>query len=408
MPGADRRVFMKKAFWGTLSATYWGGAAGRLIPPAPARPKRILRNGMVYRRLGRTGLEISEVSLGGSPLPDWGVLMQAVERGVNYIDTSHSYQNGNSERAVGRLFKQFGRDKLYVHTRFHLRGSWSEQSIIRSVEGSLRRLATDYVDILGIHGASDPAQLTDERVLAAFEKLKREGKYRFRGLTCHANQLEVIPAAVECCLFDMVTMAYNVFDIQDTEAEIETYDDYLGASGIRRLISLAHSKDIGVVAMKTLKVGGRRQNLTKYTTGDTTVFQAMLKWVLANPQVSAAIVEMLTFSQLEEDLAVMGQTLSPSERHTLYRFVAEKGRNYCHMCSFCRTQCPAGLPIPDILRLLAYSEGYHKTLHAKTAYAGLKDSEKTPACRDCGRCESACPYRVSVRTQIRRAHALLG
>jgi hypothetical protein len=134
----------------------------------------------------------------------------------------------------------------------------------------------------------------------------------------------------------------------------------------------------------------------------------MLKWVLANPQVSAAIVEMLTFSQLEEDLAVIGQTLSPSERHTLYRLVAEKGRNYCHMCSACRTQCPAGLPIPDILRFLAYSEGYHKTLHAKTAYAGLKDSEKTPACRDCGKCESACPYRVSVRTQIKRAHALLG
>lgn len=407
MPGADRRAFMKKAFWGTLSAA-WGGASRSLIPPVPARPGRFARNGMFYRRLGRTGLEISEVSLGGSPLPDWAVLMQAVERGINYIDTSDSYQNGNSERAVGRLFKQFGRDKLFVHTRFHLRGSWSEQSIIQSVEGSLRRLATDYVDVLGIHGVSDPAQLTDERVLSAFEKLKKEGKYRFRGLSCHTNQQDVIPAAVECGLYDMVTMAYNVFDIQETEAEIETYDDYLGASGIRRLISLAHSQDIGVVAMKTLKVGGRRQNLAKYTTGDTTVFQAMLKWVLANPQISAAIVEMLTFSQLEEDLAVSGRSLSPSEQQTLYRFVAEKGRNYCHMCGTCKIQCPAGLPIPDILRLLAYHEGYRKTQRAQKAYAGLKSNEKPPACRDCGQCEKACPYRVSVRTQIKRAHALLG
>ena len=100
--------------------------------------------------------------------------------------------------------------------------------------------------------------------------------------------------------------------------------------------------------------------------------------------------------------------LSPSEQQTLYRFVAENGRNYCHMCGRCRAKCPAGLPIPDILRLLAYHEGYHKTRRAQRAYASLKNSEKAPACRDCGQCEKACPYRVSVRSQIRRAHALLG
>ncbi len=407
MPGSDRRTFMKRALWGALG-TSWSRASSALISPAPTRPGRIGRNGMVYRRLGRTGLDISEISLGGSPLPDWAVLLQAVERGVNYIDTSHSYQNGNSERAVGRLLKQFGRDKLYVHTRFHLRGSWSEQSIIRSVEGSLRRLESDYVDILGIHGASESAQLTDERVLSAFEKLKQGGKYRFRGLSCHTNHQEVIQAAVACGLYDMVTLGFNVFDIQDAEEEVETYDDYLGSSGIRRLIALAHSKDVGVVAMKTLKVGGRRQNLAKYTAGDTTLFQAMLKWVLDNPHVSAAIVEMLTFSQLEEDLAVVGRPLSTHEKQTLYRFVAENGRNYCHMCGRCRVQCPAELPIPDILRLLAYHEGYRKTRRAQIAYAALKDNQKAPACGDCGQCEKACSYRVSVRAETKRAHALLG
>ena len=60
---------------------------------------------MVYRRLGRTGLLISEISLGGSPLPDERLFFRLIERGINYIDASESYENGNVERLIGRAFK---------------------------------------------------------------------------------------------------------------------------------------------------------------------------------------------------------------------------------------------------------------------------------------------------------------
>ena len=184
-----------------------------------AHPRSVLRDGMVYRRLGRTGLQISEISLGGSPLPDERLLFQLIERGINYIDTSDSYENGNCERKVGRLFKAFGRDKIYIHARFHLEGRWTEASIIASVEGSLSRLATDQAEILGIHGVENPDHLTDERILGAFEKLQAQGKCRFRGLTCHVNQHAVIPKAVDSGLYDMVQIGYNVFDIQETEKD---------------------------------------------------------------------------------------------------------------------------------------------------------------------------------------------
>jgi len=280
----SRRNFIKNMLWGSLIASLT--LPQKLIPLTTKSSQPRKKGEMYYRRLGRTNLFISEISLGSSPLPPWAVLREAINRGVNYIDTSESYENGNSERKIGRLFKEIGRDKVYVGTKFHLRKNWSEQTIIRAVDQSLQRLQTDYIDVLLIHGADDPDKLTDDRVMAAFERLKKEGKYRFRGLSCHQNHHQVVKKAVECGYYDMVQLGYNVFDIQEIQSEVEVYDDYLGESGIRGLLALAKAEDVGVIAMKTLKVGGKRQNLEKYNTGTTSIFQAMLKWVLADKNVS--------------------------------------------------------------------------------------------------------------------------
>jgi len=335
----SRRNFIKNILWGSLTASLT--LPQKLIPLTTKSSQRRKEGEMYYRRLGRTNLFISEISLGGSPLPPWAVLREAVNRGVNYIDTSESYENGNSERKIGRLFKEIGRDKVYVGTKFHLRKNWSEQTIIRAVNQSLQRLQTDYIDVLLIHGADDPDKLTDERVMAAFERLKKERKYRFRGLSCHQNHHQVVKKAVECGYYDMVQLGYNVFDIQETQTKVEVYDDYLGESRIRELLALAKAKDVGVIAMKTLKVGGKRQNLEKYKTGTISIFQAMLKWVLADKNVSSAVTEMLTFNQLEEDLAVVGSTLSRQEKISLVRYVLENSDNYCHFCGLCQSHMKA-------------------------------------------------------------------
>jgi predicted aldo/keto reductase-like oxidoreductase len=362
---------------------------------------------MRYRRLGRTELEISEVSLGSSPSPDWGVLRLAIDRGVNYIDTSHTYENGNAERKIGRLFTEVGRDKIHVGTKFHLRGEWSEESIIHTLEGSLERLQTDYVDILMIHGAKDETLLTDARVLSAFEKLRKQGKIRFNGLSCHANHEKVVRRVVECGHYDVVTLAYNAFDIEKGKKDIPVYEDYLKVSGTEALIKLARSKDLGIIAMKTLKIGGPQQNLERYKTGATSIYQAMLKWVLDNQDVSTLITEILTFEQLEEDLAVSGSKLTAAERRALHRFVADRSQDYCHLCGSCQSACPAGIRTTSIQRYLAYHESYGKHERACHCYGQLKPIETPRFCQDCGSCEDACPYGVAVRSRIKRAHHLL-
>jgi len=400
----SRRSFLKGLVLGGLASL------SRLTLGSPAATPedwRQKRGGMWYRRLGRTGLFISEISLGGSPLPDWSLFREIIERGVNYIDTSTSYGNGNSERQIGRLFKEAGRDKVFVCTKFHLRDRWDEASIISSVEGSLRRLQTDHVDVLSIHGAERPEDLADKRVVSAFERLKKEGKCRFCGLSCHSNHESILQTAVDCGRYDMVQVGYNVFDIEEPSQSVETYDDYLGVSRMRDMIDYAARREVGVIAMKTLKVGGRRQNLDRYRTGTSSLFQAMLRWVLENRQVSSAVTEILNREQLEEDLAVPGTVLSPEEKAALWLHVAENGRDYCRLCGRCRERCPSQLATTDILRMLAYHESYGKSAAARTFYSRFKPAETALACRDCGQCEKACPYSVHVRARIREAHASL-
>lgn len=302
MEDRTRRSFLKKVICSALTVP----VVAKRVLSAQEEPKpRIRSSGMNYRRMGRTNLYVSEICLGGSPVPERPVLFSAAERGVNYIDTSNSYMNGNSEREIGRLLKEFGRDKIHVSTKFHLRRNWNEDTIIKSVEASLERLQTDYIDVLCIHGASHPDDLTDERVLRAFEQLKKQGKYRFNGLSCHENHRQVVTAAVESDRYDMILLGYNVFDITENEQEVKVYDDYLEACGLRELIALAKTKDVGIIAIKTLKVGGRRQNLGKYMPGSTSRFQASLKWALDNPDISGVATEMLNFKELEEDLAAV-------------------------------------------------------------------------------------------------------
>jgi predicted aldo/keto reductase-like oxidoreductase len=399
-----RREFLKTLAWGTLSAL---SVLPRTVLKARGQDRQQSPDRMAYRRLGRTDLLVSEISLGGSPMPDWSLLRRIIERGVNYIDSSSTYENGNAERKIGRLFKEIGRGKIFVATKFHLRGSWSEESILKSVEGSLRRLQTDAVDILSIHGAERENDLVDERVLGAFSRLKKEGKFRFSGLSCHSNHERVVKKAVDCGHYDMVQLGYNVFDIEEPEKEVETYEDYLGASGLRDLIKYASARDVGIIAMKTLKVGGRRQDLAGRRTGNTSLYQAMLKWALENKNIASVVTEMLNQEQMEEDLAVAGTSLSEEERRTLFSHVARNCRDYCHMCGRCQARCPSRIATTEILRLLAYHESYGKTAAAKKAYEELGPEETALACKSCGWCERACPYAVRVMTRIRHAHSVL-
>ena len=146
----DRRTFLKT---GAVAG------AGTLLPGAgSANPAAASTNQGVqsYRRLGRTELKISDISFGSSRLRSGedNLVHHAMDRGINYFDTAESYTRGQSETVIGRAIKG-KRDQVYLVSKT-LTGEYTgADSMMADLEGSLRRLQTDYVDVYMNHAVND-------------------------------------------------------------------------------------------------------------------------------------------------------------------------------------------------------------------------------------------------------------
>ncbi|MDQ6417965.1 aldo/keto reductase [Paenibacillus sp. LHD-117] len=152
---------------------------------------------MEYRLLGKTGLEVSSLSFGASSLGSVfrqtddaeGVrtVHAAIDAGINYIDVSPYYGATKAETVLGQAISQTARDRFYLSTKAGRYGidsfDFSESRIQSSLEESLRRLRTDYVDILFLHDIEFvPPEIILEEAIPALDKLKQQGKIRFSGI----------------------------------------------------------------------------------------------------------------------------------------------------------------------------------------------------------------------------------
>ncbi len=147
---------------------------------------------MEYRRLGNSGLKVSEISLGGNVFGKWAdesmsiaVINHALEMGINYIDTADMYGQGRSEELIGKTVKG-KRSQFIIATKFGFpmgdgpnESGASRYYIMKAVDASLRRLQTDYIDLYQIH-LPDPATPIEE-TLCALNDLVRTGKVRYIG-----------------------------------------------------------------------------------------------------------------------------------------------------------------------------------------------------------------------------------
>jgi predicted aldo/keto reductase-like oxidoreductase len=404
--GMTRREFLKNSALAAIGSRVPANGPFAQEAKAEESADRVRKGNMTYRRLGRTDLFLSEVGLGGSPPPPEPVFRRAIEMGVNYVDTSSVYLNGNSERRIGEILRG-RRDRFHIATKFHFSGGWQDtrDSLIREAEGSLSRLKTDYVDILLVHNVSSVHVVEHEEVLAAFEKLKKEGKARYTGVSCHRNPLEVLTSAIRGGRYDMITVAYNAFS-ETFREQGEAGGDNRKTSGIGKILAFAEERGVGVVAMKTM-AGVPRRNFAAYLGEGVSLPQAKLKWVLEDEVVSAVITEMDTFDMLEENLAVSGEPLSPAENEFLMRYVEAAGRDVCRLCGTCMPACPLDIPISDVLRCLQYYRDHGKSELARRTYRAIPAARTARICTRCGMCEQTCPYGVRVVHHLRQAHRVL-
>jgi hypothetical protein len=169
------------------------------------------------RALGRTGVSVSILAMGcGSRFLAFpaeqatGVIEKAVGLGINYLDTAADYGKGESETRVGRFLAARRRD-VFVATKVPP-ASRTRDAALREVEASLKRLQTDHVDLLHLHGLGDEADLAKieapDGALKALYELRAQKVARFVGITSHADGA-VMARAIERHDFDCVQMAMN-------------------------------------------------------------------------------------------------------------------------------------------------------------------------------------------------------
>jgi len=351
-----------------------------------------------YGRLGRTDWAISDTVLGAGRLraDDWKLVRAALDRGINYIDTAPDYTALGSELAVGRALDGYPRDEVFLATKFctpigHLPAGTSVERYKEVIHDSLRRLGTDYVDLVHIHSCDEVDRLMDPNVHEAFDQLKSEGKARFLGVSTHTPRLvDVANQAIDSGRFDVMMLAYH-HGIWPQLGEI---------------IERAHvEQDMGIVAMKTLK-GARHRNLENFHEANSYA-QAALKWVHSNPAVSCAVISFFEQQHLDEYLHASGKSLTNEDVAVLTRYDQSIVGSYCAPhCGACLESCPEEVPIHDVLRHRMYFEDYHDERNAMELYSKLEVNAE--ACAGCSApCLGSCPLGIPIPDRTKGAHDLL-
>ncbi len=361
-------------------------------------------------RLGRTGLEIADVSFGASRLRDDEALVEhALARGINYFDTAESYTRGNSETTLGRALKGH-REQVVLASKQLTRVGMKPSDFMESLEGSLKRLQTDRIDIYFNHSVNSVGRIADPAWGEFIARAKEQGKIRFSGMSGHSGKLvDCLEHAIDHDLVDVILVAYNFGqDPRFYEKFTKGLDFVARQPELPRILEKARAKDIGVVAMKTL-LGARLNDMRPYESGGATFAQAAFRWVLSSPLTDALIVSMQSPAQVDEYLGASGWTAPAVEDAALLeRYLAAQSERQCRYgCSDCTDACSAGVPISDVLRARMYDRDYGDPALARETYAALSiDAGACAACLHTS-CAKACGYGLSIPDLTRATHTAL-
>jgi aryl-alcohol dehydrogenase-like predicted oxidoreductase len=316
---------------------------------------------MNYRRLGETGLKVSELCLGTmtfgtnfyniASVDQAGadrMVARALEAGINFFDTADVYSYGESEEALGRAIKGSGarRDAVVIATK--VRSAMSEaasagtgdvnnvglsrQHIMSACEASLRRLGTDYIDLYQVHGWDILTPI--EETLRALDDLVRQGKVRYLGCSNWAPR--------------HLAKSLGISRQHDWErfVSLQAYYSLVGRDLEHELLPLCREEGLGVLVWSPLSGGflsgkyrrdnpnpeGARRTAFNFPPIDTergfdavdaldqvaqqrqaTVAQVALAWLLAQPGVASIIIGANKMSQLEDNLKAIEVKLSAEE-----------------------------------------------------------------------------------------------
>ncbi len=351
------------------------------------------------RTLGKTGKKIPILLLGGGSGFDKNFdprIGEALRYGVDYVDAARSYAGGQCEpNAANSLDKLGAKDSTWITTKSK---EYDPAGFEASVHKSLSELRRNFVDLYFLHQLEDPRPLDDRNLWSVVERLKKEGKIRHFGFSCHdGNVADLLHKAAKLPLVDAVMFRYN----------FRTY----GNAELNRAMDAAHKANVGLIAMKTQGAEASfRDAWEKFeTTGKWNKHQAVLKAVWADPRITAAVSHMDNIKKLRENVAAaLDKTeLGAVDREALERY-ADATRGFA--CDGCDHICGAAIPAPvkigQVMRSVMYHDVYGDADKAQRVFHELAPTARQLAGVEFSGANAMCPNGVDVAAHMRRAREL--
>ncbi|MDJ0766861.1 MAG: aldo/keto reductase [Myxococcota bacterium] len=467
-----RRRFLKAS--GTMAALAGGAVAGcgaastpqpaadQAPPPSEAGPQGDVattgqeapaRGITRFRTLGRTGFEVSDISMGCGRISEANVVRFAYDQGVNFFDVAESYGNGDSERRIGEAMPHMDREKIFIVTKLKIEETDTEQTIRDRFGKCLERLKTEYVDALYPHAVSDLKQLSHPGFHSAVDRLKKEGRLKHAGISCHGprepnlpSMSEILLKAVDDGRFDLMLLVYNFLKPEEGEQVLKACKEKnIGTTGmkayagrieldpfdpdnpsdefkawIEALMERRHMTRKQAVAAIQERMKAAEEELTKNRPAvdafrakyglDTQkeLDKASVKWVLNNPDMHTVCVAMPTFDEVDQFIPLSGKELTAQAAALLRDYEMAFGNRYCrHGCTECTVRCPHGVPVSTVMRYLYYFSRQGREKLAMKKYADL-GALGGVACYTCDApCLGSCPYGVQIQASLTKAHSML-
>ena len=392
---SNRRDFLRTA---AIAGT---AAASGLLPRRTFAVNEKTGAKVAFRTLGSTGVKVTEIGFGAMNMRDPELVQAALDSGINYFDTAHEYMNGVNETTVGKVLKPV-RNKVFLTTKVI---PAKPAEMMRMMETSLKRLQTDHVDLMLLHAVDSRKAVLNEDFMKVIAEAQKKGMTRFIGVSTHENHAEVMDAAVQSKLWQVVLVGYNYMSPPSIKAAIaRTRKAGLGIVGMKNLLNPIDLATWNWEQIKDIRTDKKSK---------ITPTQALLKWVLDDKNVDTIVPGVTSFEQLAEDVAVMGLKMSFFQRRGLTRYAeaVDGERGYCRGaagCTGCQGECPYGVSICELNRCLRYAHGYGNIELARENYARLPESSRVDACGDCEECAVKCVNGLNLTEMVRKARELFG
>ncbi len=383
----NRRKFLLSSVLGASGVV--AGATGLKLQEGVLSTSNDEASKVVYRTLGKTGIKLPVISMGVMRADNPNLVKAALAKGIVHLDTANGYQQGRNEEMLGKLLVDYPRESYIIATKVKPGGrdrktglyteKTTEEDFLKKFDESMERLGIDYVDILYHHSQSKREAALYEPVLNAMKKIKESGRAKHLGISTHKNEPEIIQAAIDSGVYEVVLTAYNFK--QSHIPEMNT------------ALENATKAGLGIVGMKNLAGGFLDKEKQKPVNA-----KAALKWALNNPNIHTLIPGFTSFEQLDDCVLVMTDTeMNSQEKDDLMVATFEQGM-YCNACSLCVPQCKKDLPVPELMRAYMYTYGYRELKKAQDLLTSL-DLPDNP-CSDCNECTISCVKEFSVAEKI--------